>query len=164
MVRQVILPSKIKGRMYLHHMPGRYTESLDDFIKISENLGIIRVICLTPKREIEGKSRDYASALDNGSLPWITDSFPIEDFGCPVDPDHFLSFCLMEAANLVRGEAILLHCGAGVGRTSTCAIVILMILGWTVLEAKDLIFKMGSRPDTDEQRDLVKWCAEYLKR
>jgi protein-tyrosine phosphatase len=164
MVRQVILPSWIKGRMYIHHMPGRYSEPLDDFIRKCKELGINRVVCLTPMREIEVKSPEYAKAINEGTLPWITEFFPIQDFGNPADPDEFLSFCLMQAAYLVRGEAILIHCGAGVGRTSTCAAVILMILGFSFRDALSILAHLGSQPDTREQGDLVNCCARNLNR
>lgn len=164
MVRHVPLSSCIKGRMYLHHMPGRYSERLDDFIHAGQKLGIDRVICLVPMREIEEKSPDYAKVLKDGSLPWNTEFFPIEDYGNPVDSDAFLSFCLMQAAYLARGERILIHCGAGVGRTSTCGGTILMIIGYSCREALEVLLNLGSRPDTEEQRDLIQWCADYLNR
>jgi len=164
MVRQVQLPSKIKGQMYLHHMPGRYQETLDKFIETCKQLGIQRVICLAPISEIQRKSEEYAKAIDENSLPWTTDFFPIEDFGTPVNPYEFLVFCLIQAANLVKGEAILIHCGAGVGRTSVCAVVILMILGFKAQEGLDILEKLGSHPDMPEQEDLIRWCARFLNR
>lgn len=164
--RNVKLPKEIPGKLYLHSMPGRY-ESFDRFQQEADRLGIQRLVCLTSQEEIRQKSPDYLNALQAGELNIdckpIISSFPIEDFGVPEDHEAFRQFSRQVAESLLEGETCLVHCGAGIGRTGTMAIAILLSLRMSFTEAAFLVKNVGSYPETPEQLQLLTWLADRLK-
>jgi hypothetical protein len=140
-------------------MPGR-SGDLDRDIAEAERRGISRVVCLTPRKEVGVKSRQYAEALRWGTLPWPVDFFPIENRGVPKDRDAFKKFILGLAHELRFGAGLLLHCGEGIGRTGTVAICLLIALGSSPGQAEFAVRRAGSYPERPEQRDLIAWFAE----
>jgi protein-tyrosine phosphatase len=159
--RQVKLPEQIPGRLYLHSMPGRY-EPFDQFQQEATRLGIQRLICLTSQEEIRQKSPDYLTAFQAGELNLTLSLFPIEDFGVPEDQLAFQQFSGQIAERLKEGEICLVHCGAGIGRTGTMAIAVLLSLGIPFTEAAFLVKNAGSYPETPEQLHLLIWLADRL--
>jgi atypical dual specificity phosphatase len=144
-------------------MPGR-CEPFEEAQKEIQRQGITRVVCLTPEEEIRSKSPEYASALEGGAFSWIHIEFPIPDYGVPQDEEAFLNLVRSIAHQLQEGERVLIHCGAGHGRTGTVAICVLMALGLEKDEAEERVEDAGSAPETAEQRGLVEWVAKYLRR
>ena len=59
------------------------------------------------------------------------------------------------AASLKKGDAILMHCGAGIGRTGTMATAVLMALGTAREAALRAVQAAGSHPETPSQRLLL---------
>ena len=92
-------------------------------------LGITCIACLAGPEEIEGKSPEYGRALREHHVPCEVRSFPIPDFDVPEDEAAFWRFADDTAASLKQGTAILMHCGAGIGRTGTMAAAVLMAPG-----------------------------------
>ena len=64
---------------------------------------------------------------------------------------------------LESGENLLIHCGAGIGRTGTLAASVLISLGKNLNESLDAVRSAGSNPETEEQMDLVKWVADDFR-
>lgn len=63
---------------------------------------------------------------------------------------------VLEMGKRIRqGGTVLLHCAAGVGRTGTAAVCILLTLGLPLHEAYGLVRSAGSGPETPEQRRFV---------
>jgi protein-tyrosine phosphatase len=64
-----------------------------------------------------------------------------------------------------RGNAVAVHCRAGIGRSSLIAACVLVLLGFAPGMAFDLIGKArGVKvPDTEEQRDWVDMFREVTK-
>lgn len=162
MFRSVVLPDDVKGRLYLHSMPGRYEpyEATRDAVRMK---GISQVVCLTSLDEIEGKSPDYARALQRNAIPWQQTMFPIVDFGVPTDLEQFRQLIERIAAQLRNGVNILLHCAAGIGRTGTVASCVLVLLGLTPAEAMARVQQAGSYAERPEQIALVQWTAEWSR-
>jgi protein-tyrosine phosphatase len=160
--RQVRLPEEIPGKLYLHSMPGRY-EPFDQFQQEATCLGIQRLVCLTSQEEIRQKSPDFLTALREGELKLTISPFPIEDFGVPEDQPAFQQFSGQIAERLKEGKTCLVHCGAGIGRTGTMAIAILLSLGLSFTEAASSVKNAGSYPETPEQLHLLTWLADRLK-
>lgn len=159
--RRVELPDGVGGRLFLHSMPGR-NEPLGEAFAEARKLGVTRAVRLAPFHEVERKSPAYAGAIRDGSLPWTEAVCEIEDYGTPADEEAFLTAVRETAAALRAGERVLVHCGAGVGRTGTFAICVLIALGLEQDEAQRRVNRAGSRPETPEQEALVDRIARRL--
>ena len=158
MYRAVKLPDRIAGRLYLGSMPGRYEVFQHALQAIAEH-GITRVVCLVPSDELQDKSPLYARAVREQRVPWVHESFPIEDFEAPADREAFWALTRKVAALLAAGDTILVHCAAGIGRTGTLAVCLLLALGLTATEARAAVRRAGSSPQTAAQEDIVHWAA-----
>jgi len=162
MFRPVVLSSDLSGSLYLHSMPGRY-EPLSTSVSEIEKNEIDIVVSLNSLDEIREKSPAYANAIDENSLPFNRLEFPIVDFGIPKDSVAFLDLAENLAGRLQSGENLLIHCGAGIGRTGTLATSVLIILGTNLNESLEAVRTAGSDPETEEQMDLVMWVADQKK-
>jgi len=121
-----------------------------------------RLSCASLDDEIESKSPAYATAIKGGAISCARKCFVIPDCGVPEHRDKFAEFVRATAELLRSGETILVHCGAGIGRTGTFAICLLLALGVKRTEAKKAICDAGSKPDTGEQRNLIEWFDKKL--
>lgn len=157
MFRSVELPNHIPGRIVLHNMPGRYGQSLTDTFQEIEQSGINRIISLAPLEEIEQNSPDYLRAITAGLLPCPYECLPVPDFGVSQDRERFYVFVREAANRLLAGESILIHCGAGIGRTGMLVCCLLNALDIPIKEALKIAHEAGSGPETAEQEELIKW-------
>ncbi len=142
----------------MHSMPGRY-EALD---RVWQQLHIeaVRVmVCLVETDELQEKSPDYARAILAGTVPCALLPFEIPDRGAPEDRDGFWALAGMVAKRLDLGEAVLIHCAGGVGRTALLAISVLLALGCPVGQARELVSRAGSTIETAAQSQLISWCV-----
>ncbi len=164
--REVELPAGIRGRLFLNSMPGTYErdEPLEEAFAEARNRGETHTVRLAPMDEVESKSPSYAEAIRQGRLPWREVACEIPDGGIPGDEDAFLAVVGDTADALVSGEHVLVHCGAGVGRTGTFAICVLLALGLERDEAERRVDRAGSRPENELQRALVHRLAGRLLR
>ncbi len=161
MFRSVALPPTAPGALCLHSMPGWY-EPFDRAGREIIRLDITRVVCLTPLTEVRGKSPAYARAIESGELPWTHQLFGIQDYGVPEDPIGFLDLAQAIAQALRSGERVLIHCGAGIGRTGTLATCVLMHLGVSRDDATRSVADAGAGAETAPQKALVWWVADRL--
>jgi protein-tyrosine phosphatase len=153
--RQVKLPEDRSGRLYLHSMPGR-NESLEEVWVEVARCGIDRIVCLAPHDEVRRKSPSYASALERKVKPVAVHCFPIVDFGVPDDDKAFEESVLDTARHLKAGRSVLVHCGAGIGRTGLYAIATVLALGIPQRSAQDRVRSAGSGPERPEQQEALK--------
>lgn len=161
MFRSVDLPDEIRGRLFLHSMPGRY-EPYQATLEAVRRKGITQVVCLTALEEITAKAPDYARALQRNEAPWQQRMFPIVDFGVPGDWPGFLALVQGIAADLRSGAYILLHCAAGIGRTGTVASCVLVALGLAPDDAARRVRDAGSYAERPEQVELIQWVARQV--
>jgi protein-tyrosine phosphatase len=158
MFRRVDLPAGVSGRLLLHSMPGRF-ETIERVWHQLRNEAVGAIICLTEEYEIRLKSSKYAEALESGTVPCSVLPFEIREGGVPEDRDAFWALANEVANRLQSGEAVLIHCAGGVGRTAMLAISVLLALGEPMEEAESIVSRAGSTVETMPQIEMLSWCA-----
>ena len=113
------------------------------------------IVCLTERHELEARYPDYVRWLDQGgerSLWW-----PTPDMHAP-PVDSMISFVDDLVERLRRGDDLLVHCGAGIGRAGTTAACMLIRLGAGADEALRIVgeHRPMAGPEAGAQRDLVR--------
>jgi protein-tyrosine phosphatase len=154
--RAVSLPDDIPGTLWLTSMPGRFEPwSVYEAEAARAKLGL--VVCLTPREEIAELSPSYHRAVVQGDVPYRWLHLPIRNFGVPDDPQGFRREIAQIAQSLQRGDAVMLHCAAGMGRTGTAAACVLKALGLPAEDALQRVRDAGSNPQNAQQSGLVGW-------
>lgn len=155
-LRRVELPGEVPGQLWLGAMPGRF-EPWSRFQGEADRARLALVVCLTPRLELQELSPDYHAAVARGRLPFRWLHVPMRNFGLPEDPAGFRRDIHAIADGIRAGEAVFLHCAAGMGRTGTAAACVLKALGLESQEALQRVREAGSNPQNAEQSGLVGW-------
>ncbi|HEX2544385.1 MAG TPA: tyrosine-protein phosphatase [Ramlibacter sp.] len=155
-LRRVRLPPEVPGQLWLGPMPGRFG-AWSAFEQEAERTRLGLVVCLTPRPELSELSPEYHAALVRGRLPFRWMHVPMRNFGLPEDPPAFRRDVAAMADAVRAGDAVLLHCAAGLGRTGTAAACLLKALGLPSDDALQRVRDAGSNPQNAEQSGLVHW-------
>jgi protein-tyrosine phosphatase len=155
-LRPVNLPAGVKGSLLLGGMPARY-ESWSAFEARARAASLGLVVCLTPRIELEELAPSYHAAVRQRTLPFRWLHVPMRNFGLPEDEAAFREGIHEVAQALRAGDAVLLHCAAGLGRTGTTAACVLKCLGLPADEAMQRVRAAGSNPQNAQQSGLVTW-------
>jgi protein-tyrosine phosphatase len=158
MFRRVELPAWVTGRLLLHSMPGRF-EAIERVWQQLRSEAVGAIVCLTEEYEIRLKSSKYAEALEAGTVPCSVLPFEIREGGVPEERVAFWALAKDVANRLQSGEAVLIHCAGGVGRTAMLAISVLLALGEPLNEAENVVSRAGSMVETMPQIEMLSWCA-----
>jgi protein-tyrosine phosphatase len=137
-------------------MPGRF-EPWAEFAQEAQRVGLGLTLCLTERDEIAQVSPVYARALQTGQMPGRWLNVPIRNFGVPEDALAFRDAVDEVVAALQAGEAVLLHCAAGMGRTGTAASCVLKRLGLPKADALRRVRDAGSNPENALQGGVIDW-------
>ena len=163
MFRRVDLPARISGTLLLHSMPGRF-ETIEKVWRQVQIDAVGAIVCLTEEYEIRLKSSKYADALEAGTVPCSVLPFEIREGGVPADRQAFWELANDLANRLQSGEALLIHCAGGVGRTAMLAVSVLLALGEPFNEAESAVSRAGSIVETTPQMEMLTWCAAQASR
>ncbi len=154
------------GVIGMTHCPGRcapdrhgrrWQRSLDADLQVIRQAGFGTVLSLLPDHELAAFGvPDLGARVQQAGLGWR--QFPIEDFGVPVGPSRLAWSALQTelSARLQSGQALLVHCAAGLGRTGTMVALLLKALGQD--SATAIAAVRAARPGTIEtpaQHDFV---------
>jgi protein-tyrosine phosphatase len=158
MFRRVDLPARVPGKLLLHSMPGRF-EPIERAWQQVKSEAVSAIVCLAEEDEIHLKSSAYAEALEVGGAPCTVRRFEIREGGVPADQNNFWQLANDVATRLQSGEAVLVHCAGGVGRTAMLAVSVLLALGEPLHEAESAVARAGSTVETMPQIEMLSWCA-----
>ena len=152
--RPVVLPPGARGTLWLHSMPGRI-ERWDAFVAEAEQVRLGVIVCLTPRHELSALAPAYDAAVRANALParWL--HLPMRDFGLADNVKAFRAGIEALGRDLSGGEAVLLHCAAGIGRTGTAAACLLKCLGLPADDALRRVREAGSNPQSAAQSGLI---------
>jgi len=152
--RPVTLPATVPGKLWLHSMPGRL-ESWADFLAEAQVRRLALIVCLNPITEVQRGSPDYHRAMVDGTLPFGLLHLPMRDFGLGDDGEEFREAIARIVESLRGGDAVLLHCAHGIGRTGTMAACTLKALGLPTLQALTQVRDAGSNPQSALQSGWI---------
>jgi protein-tyrosine phosphatase len=155
-LRPVALPPDVPGSLWLTSMPGRL-EAWSDVEQQARRMDLRLVVCLTPRDEVRELSPAYHAALVQGTLPFAWKNVPVPNFGVPRDRTAFRADVGKIAQALQRGDAVMLHCAAGMGRTGSTAACVLKSLGLDTAQALQRVREAGSNPQNALQSGFVEW-------
>jgi protein-tyrosine phosphatase len=125
---------------------------LDDEMLALRRTGVDVLVCLL--------TQDERDELDLGDEPAAAlragldfHALPIIDCGIP-DPARFRALLDALAARLDQGRHVVVHCRAGIGRSSLVAAGLLVMLGTPAAQVWNVITAARGRPvpETDQQR------------
>jgi len=156
LLRRIAPPPGTAGSLWLSPMPGRF-EPWPTFLEQARRAGIRQLVCLTPRAELAELSPAYDAAVITGELPFRWVHLPMRNFGLPEEMAGFREGIRQVARAVTHGDAVLLHCAAGIGRTGSAAACVLKALGLDTDDALERVRRAGSNPQNAQQSGLVGW-------
>lgn len=138
-------------------------ESLFDEIDALRAAGVGVVVSLLPDEEAHAlglrREGDVCQAL---GLEFI--SLPVRDFGIPDDARAIVSLAKRLRQRMREGHGVVIHCRAGIGRSSTVAAAVLLRDGRSPQEAFALISRARGVqcPETPAQAAWVTDNAQLM--
>jgi protein-tyrosine phosphatase len=153
-VDEIPLPADVPGRVWLC---GKSFIAPDPEAAL-DYIGGTTVVCLNELSELDWYPQyvDWLKSQPSDRVLW----WPIEDLSVP-SPDRALELFGQLRSRLMRGQRLLIHCGAGIGRAGTIAAGLLVIMGDSPEGAVAHVRAhrpMGG-PEVGPQTDLLYWLA-----
>ena len=148
---EIPLPAAVGGRLWL---AGKHYVGPDADVAL-ERTATTTIVCLNERHELADRYPAYVDWL-RANAPARAVWWPIPDLHAPtIDAAGPVLADLL--ARLQRGERLLVHCGAGVGRAGTVAAALLVRTGVEVASALETVaaHRPLAGPESDAQRALV---------
>ncbi len=156
-IHEIPLPG-VSGRLMLcgKHFIGPDVESTRALLTDAT------IVCLVQRHELEHRYDEYVQWLDNNAdsqAIWL----PIADLDAP-SLQSGVDLCEIIEGGVRAGRGFIVHCAAGIGRSGTIAVAVLMLLG---LSCDDAIAHVRSHrpmagPETGAQTDFLRAFEKYL--
>lgn len=154
-IKELQLPTVVEGRIYLSPMPGRWEPFVVNEVEILKHK-INIVVRLSSTEETRERAPDYMNAITKKHILWTEINYPINNYSIPQDFASFDRLIETIKTMLIGGKIILIHCGAGIGRTGIVAACLLMKFGYNYEGAIKAVKESGSFPETKEQVIFLK--------
>ena len=149
------ISDRMPGKLALMARP-RAGDWLEDEIGHWRASGINAVVSLLETEEVSdlGLQRERALCEQHG-IDFL--SFPIADRCVPASMREAKAFAETLLGRVAEGQAVAIHCRAGIGRSSIIAGSVLVLDGMSAIEALAAIAtaRRTPVPDTDAQRDWL---------
>jgi protein-tyrosine phosphatase len=158
-VDQIPLPPDCPGELWLC---GKHVMAVDAEANLAFTGGD-HVVCLTQRHELIDRYPTYVAWLESNQTTRATWA-ATPDLGT-LSADESLQL-FRTLTNLVNnGTKLIVHCAAGIGRSGTAAVAILMLLGVEMREAEDIVaaHRPMAGPETGPQRELLENLAQSLR-
>ncbi|WP_371155244.1 hypothetical protein [Jannaschia sp. 2305UL9-9] len=147
------IPTRGPGQLFIGPCPD--PGALSDAVHALADDGITTVISLLTPEDVQtlGLEREEAHCAARG-MAFV--AAPIRDFGLP-SADQVTWLQSLIGGRLDAGDAVFVHCKAGIGRSGITACAVLVDRGHTPEAALKIVSAARGRPvpDTPEQRRFV---------
>jgi protein-tyrosine phosphatase len=157
-IHEIPLPSTALGRLWLcgKHAIGPDPEGL------LARVGADAVVCLNEEHELADRYPEYVTWL-RAQPPERALWYPIPDLHAPT-LEQFAPVLTGLVDRVVAGERLIVHCAAGIGRSGTTAVAVLVSLAVPLDEALDRVrrHRPAAGPEVGAQLDLVRRLHEHL--
>ncbi len=156
-IHEIPLPT-LAGRLWLcgKHFIGPDPE------RALTSVNADHVVCLVHERELRDRYDGYISWLQlTDCATW----YPIHDLSSPPLAE-ILPVYQGVVDRLSRGESVVVHCAAGIGRAGTLAVAVCQLTGMPLNEALAHVrrYRPGAGPEVGSQLDAVVALEESLSR
>src|SRR5476651_1008548 len=133
----------------------RSLEVVEETILRWKEDGIDAVVSLLERPEMPGLSQSEAELCGEFGIELLT--FPVRDKSVPPSLPAFAALAREVADKVERGQAVAIHCRAGIGRSTTLAACVLICLGVDAEVALDMIADARGVevPETEAQRQWI---------
>ena len=133
-----------------------------DHAAVLQRVGASHVVCLVREGELRGRYDEYVTWLQTSNCStWC----PIHDLSSP-PLEEILPLYQGVIDRLRRGESVIAHCAAGIGRAGTLAVAVCQLAGMPLDEALRHVrqHRPGAGPEVGSQLDAVVALEALLSR
>jgi len=133
----------------------RPAEQLEAIILDWKDEGVDVIVSLLEESEIPGLTEAERSLCDEVGVEFF--SFPVRDKTVPDSADTLAIIARRLADRVASGKSVAIHCRAGIGRSTTLAACVLILMGVDGDIALDMIAAARGLevPETEAQRQWV---------